>query len=161
MNILKIIAFIIHPGNRHWVHVCVCSVAQLSLTLCDPMDCWSLSGSSFHGISQERILQWVAISYSRVSSQPRDWTWVSCVFCTGGQILYHCSTCEALYWAHVACKNIWLSEREWGQARSTILSLSKNRRQKPLNYEQYLFKRVKRKMLPLSIFEKKKTFCAF
>ena len=35
-------------------------------------------GSSVHGISQARILEWVAISFSRGSSRPRDWTWVSC-----------------------------------------------------------------------------------
>ena len=40
------------------------------------MDC-SLSGSSVHGILQARILEWVAISSSRGSSWPRDWTWVS------------------------------------------------------------------------------------
>ena len=39
-------------------------------TLCDPMDC-SPPGSSVHGISLARILEWVAISYSRGSSQPR------------------------------------------------------------------------------------------
>ena len=39
--------------------------------LCDPMDC-SLPGSSVHGILQARILEWVAISLSRRSSQPRD-----------------------------------------------------------------------------------------
>ena len=43
------------------------------LTLFDPMDC-SLPGSSVHGISQARILEWVAISFSRGSSQTRDWT---------------------------------------------------------------------------------------
>ena len=45
-------------------------------TLCDPMDC-SLSGSSIHGIFQARVLEWAAISFSRGSSRPRDWTWVS------------------------------------------------------------------------------------
>ena len=53
-------------------------VVQSYLTLCDPMDC-SLSGSSIHGIFQARILEWVAISFSRGSSQPRDQTWVSCI----------------------------------------------------------------------------------
>ena len=52
------------------------------------MDC-SPPGSSVHGISQARILEWVAISYSRGSSWPRDWTWVSCVSCIGRQVLYH------------------------------------------------------------------------
>ena len=41
------------------------------LTLCDPMDC-RLPGSSVHGILQARILEWVAISFSRESSRPRD-----------------------------------------------------------------------------------------
>ena len=44
--------------------------------LCDPMD-YSLPGSSVHGIFQARILEWVTISFSRRSSPPRDWTWVS------------------------------------------------------------------------------------
>ena len=39
--------------------------------------------SSFHGVLQARILEWVAISYSRGSSQPRVQTWVSCVSCIG------------------------------------------------------------------------------
>ena len=49
---------------------------QSCLTLCNPMD-WSLSGSSIHGIFQARVLEWVAISFSRGSSQPRDQTQVS------------------------------------------------------------------------------------
>ena len=51
-------------------------VAQSCLTLCDPMDC-SLSGSSVHGIFQARVLEWIAISFSRGSSQHRSQTWVS------------------------------------------------------------------------------------
>ena len=51
-------------------------IAQLCLTLCDPMSC-SLPGSSVHGILQARILEWVAIPFSRGSSQPRDGTQVS------------------------------------------------------------------------------------
>ena len=51
--------------------------AQLCPTLCDPMDC-SPPGSSVHGILQARILEWVAIPFSRGSSQPRDQTQVSC-----------------------------------------------------------------------------------
>jgi len=42
--------------------------AQLCPALCDPMDC-SLTGSSIHGIFQARILEWVAISFSRGSSR--------------------------------------------------------------------------------------------
>ena len=47
-------------------------------TLANPMD-FSPPSSSIHGISQARILEWVAISFSRGSSQPRDRTWVSCI----------------------------------------------------------------------------------
>ena len=46
------------------------------LTLCNPLDCGP-PGSSIHGILQARTLEWVAISFSRGSSQTRDWTWVS------------------------------------------------------------------------------------
>ena len=53
-------------------------VAQSCPTLCDPMDC-SLSGSSVHGIFQARVLEWVAISFSRGSSRPRNRTRVSCI----------------------------------------------------------------------------------
>ena len=55
-----------------------CLVAKLYSTLCNPMDC-SPPGSSVHGISQARILEWVAISFSRRSSQPKDQTCVSCM----------------------------------------------------------------------------------
>ena len=48
-------------------------------TLCDPMDC-SLSGSSVHGIFQARVLEWIAISFSRGSSRPRNRTQVSLRF---------------------------------------------------------------------------------
>ena len=49
------------------------------------MDC-SPPGSSVHGISQARILEWIAISFSRGSSQPRDQTLISCI---SKRILYH------------------------------------------------------------------------
>ena len=53
-----------------------------------------LPRSSVHGISQARILEWVAISSSRVSSQPKDGTWVSCI---AGKILYCWATGKALH----------------------------------------------------------------
>ena len=59
------------PGACVCVCVCVCVSAQLCPTLCNPLDC-SPPGSSVRGILQTRILQWVAISYSRGSSRPRD-----------------------------------------------------------------------------------------
>ena len=69
----------IHPKKEVVAHMCVCALSlQSYLTLCDPMD-YSPRGSSVHGILQARILEWVAISYSRGPSQPRDPTRVSCV----------------------------------------------------------------------------------
>ena len=53
-------------------------VTQSCSTLCDPMDC-SPPGSSVPGTLQTRILEWVAIPFSGVSSQPRDQTGVSCI----------------------------------------------------------------------------------
>ena len=66
--------------------ICLCIQApvymctQLCPTLCDPMDC-SPPGSSVHGIFHASILEWTAISYSRGSSRPRDWTCMSCIPC--------------------------------------------------------------------------------
>ena len=68
--------------------------AQLCPTFCDPMDCRPV-GSYVHGIIQARILEWVATSSSKGSSQSQDQTHVSYVFCIGGWILYHQTTWEA------------------------------------------------------------------
>ena len=68
-------------------------VPQSCLTLCEPMDC-SLPGSSVHGICQARILEWVAISFSRGSSRPRDQTWV---FCIAGRFFTIWATRETLH----------------------------------------------------------------
>ena len=62
-------------------------------TLHDPMDC-SPPGSSVHGILQARILEWVAISFSRRSSWPGDQTLISCISCLGRWIPYHGGTRE-------------------------------------------------------------------
>ena len=74
-----------------FIQVCflphLCSVAQPCLIVCDPMDC-SLP-CSVCGNFQTRILEWVAISYSRGPSQPRDWTHASCISCIGRQTLSH------------------------------------------------------------------------
>ena len=71
------------------VLLCVCAKSlQSCLTLCDTMD-YSLPGSSVHGILQARKLQLVAMPSSRGSLQPRDWTCISYVSCTGRRLLYH------------------------------------------------------------------------
>ena len=67
---------------------CVCVCTQSCPAVCDPVGCSPLD-APVHGILQARILGWVAISYSRGSSQPRDWTHISCVSCIDRWILYH------------------------------------------------------------------------
>ena len=81
---------------------------QLCLTLCNPIDC-KLPDPSVHGILQARVLEWVAISFSRGSSRPRDQTWVSCfagIFVTteppGKPILY-----KGCIYAMVGILNSW------------------------------------------------------
>ena len=66
------------------VCVCVCILSHFSSpTLWAPMDC-SPPGSSVHGILQIRILEWVAMPFSRASSPPRDQTHISCSSCIAG-----------------------------------------------------------------------------
>ena len=61
---------------------------QLCPTLCDPMN-HSPPESSVHEILQARILEWIAMPSFRGSSQPRDRTLISYVFCIDRQVLYH------------------------------------------------------------------------
>ena len=76
-------------------------------TLCDLMD-YSPPGSSVHGISEARILEWGAVSFSRGSSPPRDGTWVSCI---AGWFF--------MVWATWVLQdktktgNIWIGEKMW------------------------------------------------
>ena len=89
--------FIHLDRNPLSICVCTCMHAQSCQTLQTHES--SPSGSSAHAVFQARILEWVAISSSRGSSQPRDQTCVSCISCTDRQI--HCSwaTWEAPHWA--------------------------------------------------------------
>ena len=84
-----VIYTLLHRGRLCTYPPCgfCCLVAQLCATFCHPMDC-SPPGSSVYGDSPGRILEWVLIPFSRVSSQPRVRTWVS-PHCR--QIFYHLS----------------------------------------------------------------------
>ena len=62
--------------------------------LCNPMG-HNPPSSPVHGVFQARILEWVATSFSKGSSQPRDWICVSCVSCISRQILYHWAIWES------------------------------------------------------------------
>ena len=75
------------PGSATWT-LLLSSHSVMSDSFFDPMDC-SPPGSSVHGISQARILEWVAMPFSRGSSRPKDWTLVSWVSCIGIRVLYH------------------------------------------------------------------------
>ena len=72
-----------YPSSAYLNSKFCCLVAKSCLTLCDPVDC-SSPGSSVHGISRARTLEWVAISSFRGSSRPRDQT---CLSCTAGGFL--------------------------------------------------------------------------
>ena len=84
-NGLKVSWTLTIEGKEHGENPCMLQ------PFCDSMDCRP-PGSSVHGISQTRILEWVAISFPRGSSWPRDRSCVSCVSCIGRQILYHWAT---------------------------------------------------------------------
>ena len=105
------------------MYFCPCcrSVAESCPVLCNCMDC-SPPGTSIHGIFQTRILEWVAISYSRRSSWSRDQTHVSCI---GRWILYYWATREAsatvnfiskirlvlrIFWNSVTSDTFWFLE---------------------------------------------------
>ena len=66
------------------IYVCLLSCLAVSNSF-DPRD-YSPPGSSVHGISQARTLEWVATSFSSISSQPRNQSHISSI---GRQILYH------------------------------------------------------------------------
>ena len=103
------------PTEIWVVHVPAQSL-QSSPTLCNPMNC-SPPGSSVPGILQARILEWVAMPSSRGSSQPRDWTHISCVFCIAGGFF----TAES---PGKPCRDVWI----WGQIFILIVSFICRRR---------------------------------
>ena len=82
-------------------------VGQSCPTLCDPMDC-NLPGCSVHGIFQARVLEWIAISFSRGSSQTRNRTQVSC---TAGRRFTMGAIKEAQFELQVDPKNTALKLR--------------------------------------------------
>ena len=86
-------------GADYFVYVPECSVAKSCLTL-RSCDC-SPPGSSVPGILQARTLEWVTISSSRGSFQPRGRTHISCISCIGRQILYCWATLEAPLCIHL------------------------------------------------------------
>ena len=96
----------------------VCSVSQSCPTLCDLVGC-SPPGSSVHGIFQARILEWVAISYSKGSSWPKDQTHVSWVSCLAGRFFTTVPPVVVQSLSHV-----WLFATLWAAACQASLSFT-------------------------------------
>ena len=116
--------------------VCVCMHARPCLSLFNPMDC-NPPGHSVRGILQAWILEWVAISSSRGSFQPRDQIYVSLVFCIGRWILHHWANWEALNTPHAAQRVHML------QLRPSTANPSKKKKKQKANgqiFEQALHK---------------------
>ena len=106
-------------------------ITKSCLTLSNSLDC-SPPGSSVHGITQARILEWVVISFSRGSPQFRDRT---CVSCVAGGFFNHRATWEALcdYWLGInaihqvflafSLQNTWTALRLIGRIRRLYLAI--------------------------------------
>ena len=107
---------------------------QLYPVLHDPMDC-SSPGSSVHGIFQARILEWVAISFSRGSFQAGDWTHVSRISCIGRQVIYH--------WCHL--ERPYLQGKESKKSKMVVWGDLTNSREKKRNEKE------KRKHISISM----------
>ena len=94
---LSLVHFSFRFSNRQYLTLqelkayCCCFSHSVVSNFLWPLDC-SLPGSSVHGVSQARILEWGVIFFSRWSSQTRDW---ACISCIGRQILYHWASREA------------------------------------------------------------------
>ena len=99
----------------------------------------SLPGFSVRGILQARILEWVAISYSKGSSQPRDQTYVCCTSCTGRWVLYHQHHMGSQF-STLWCEEIYAVQDRKLPAWETFRSLPYFRahRQSPLSQEKAL-----------------------
>ena len=111
------------PASCSCMLLCAQSVmltcAQLCLTLCDPMDC----SLPVHGFSKQEYWSGVAISSSRGSSRLRDRTQVTCVSCTGRQILYHWATYLLLIISSYGSSCMWNRPNRKDQMKSDRQSL--------------------------------------
>ena len=95
-----------------------------------PHGLYSLPSSSFHGISQARILEWVAISFSRGSSWPRDGSWISRI---AGKTIYHLShqgsPCLSMKLKVKLLSHIWLFATPWTVAYQVPPSMGFSRQE--------------------------------
>ena len=97
--------------------VLLCLSAQSCPTLCNPMDC-SPPGFSVHGIFQARMLEWVAVTFSKRSSQIQV---LNCVYCIGDGFFTHCVTWEAKYTFIISvCSMVSMCELIIGEIKRII-----------------------------------------
>ena len=76
-----------HLGSPYeMMRTCILKSLKSCLNLCNPVDCSPL-GFSVHGILQARILEWLAMPFSRVSSRQRNQTYISSVFCIADSLM--------------------------------------------------------------------------
>ena len=96
----------------HSQFMCCCLATELCPAVCDPLD-YRPPGSSplSMELSQARILEQVAISFSKKSSWPGDGTQVSCISCTGRWILYHWATIWGQIYLTPLSLSLWISKR--------------------------------------------------
>ena len=127
-------------------------VAQLCPTLCDPMIC-SLPGSSLHGILQARILEWVAIPFSKGSCQSRNQIYISCLagrfFIT--EPLGKIPTME--YYSTIKKNKIMPFTALWIDLEIVILSEVSQRKTNIIWYHLYV---ESKKMIQMNLFTKQK-----
>ena len=116
---------ILEGGSSLLLYAVKVLVAQSCLTLCNPMDC-SPPGFSVHGILQARILEWVAIPFSRESSRLRDRTQVSCIagrfFTIWATSEAHVLSCSSFAVQLLSC--VWLFATPWIAACQASLSFT-------------------------------------
>ena len=121
-----------HKITLHCKSTVKVKVAQSCPAVCDPMDC-SLPGSSVHGILQARMLEWVAIPFSRESSQPRDRTQAFCI--AGGfftiwailQLIERSLFSLSALTKYCYMKNTVLDSNNWGSLQAECISLSSDK----------------------------------
>ena len=104
----------------------MCSVAQLYLTLCDPMD-WSQASYSVQEILQARKLKWLAISSSRAYYLTQGSNHISYISCIGRQILNHCVTWEVVVAVVVVVQSlsrVRLFQTPWTAAHQAFLFIT-------------------------------------
>ena len=107
----------------YWMNECL--VAQSCLTICDSVD-YSLPGSSVHVILQARILEWVAIPFSRGSSLPGDWTQVSYIAC---KVFTNWATREAQLLKVKLLSRVWLFATPWTATCQAAQSMAFSRQE--------------------------------